>query len=90
MHTDLRETFPHTWTQTTIRRMGYRTHIGRSVRIPYSFDLKVGPRAFHRRMHPYEGLLPSRLLRLPMPIPADSLDVEVQRASMTQVYLHLD
>ncbi len=70
--------------------MGYRTRLGRSVRIPYSFELKVGPRLFHRRVHPYEGLLPFNLRRVRVPILAASLDVEVQRASMTQVYLHID
>ena len=70
--------------------MGYRTRIGRAVRIPYSFDLIVAPRTFHRRVHPYEGLLPFSLRRVRIPTSAASLDVEVQRASMTQVYLRLD
>ncbi len=90
MRTELREIFQHTWTQTTIRKMGYRVRLGRSVRIPYTFELKVGSQAFHRRVHPYEGLLPSNLRLVRIPIPAASLEVEVQRASMTQVYLHLD
>lgn len=90
MQTDLRETFEHTWTQTTIRRMGYRTRLGRSARIPYTFDLTVGGLAFHRRVHPYEGLLPSTMRQARIPTCADSLDVEVQRASMALVYLRLD
>lgn len=90
MQTNLREAFPHTWTQSTIRRMGYRIRIGRAVRIPYAFRLPVGLRATHRRVHPYEGLLPSLLHRSRIPTRAASLDIEVQRASMTQVYLRLD
>ena len=89
MQTDFRETFPHTWTQTTIRRMGYRIRMGRTARIPYSFKLKVGPPSFHRRVHPYEGLLPSSLRQARIPTRAASLDVEVQRAGMTREYLRL-
>jgi len=70
--------------------MGYRTRLGRAVRIPYTFELKVRSPIFHRRVHPYEGLLPFNLRRVHLPTPAASLDVEVQRANMTQIYLHLD
>jgi len=90
LQTDLRETFSHTWTLTTVRRMGYRLRIGRAVRIPYTFRLPVGLRATHRRIHPYEGLLPSLPHCNRVPTLAASLDIEVQRASMTQVYLRLE
>ncbi|MFH1530976.1 MAG: hypothetical protein ABIK09_09625 [Pseudomonadota bacterium] len=90
MHTELRKTFLHTWTQTAIRQMGYRTRLGRAVRIPYTFELKVRSPSFHRRVYPYQGLLPFSLRQVRLPTLAASLDVEVQRASMTQFYLHLD
>jgi len=90
LQTDLREAFKHNWTQTAMRRMGYRIRTGRAVRIPYTFRLKVGPPLFHRRVHPYEGLLPSGLRQPRLPTRAASLDVEVLRAGMARVYLRLD
>jgi len=73
-----------------MRRMGYPVRMWGRAWTPCALRAPTGLRAALRRVHPYGGLLPLLARRGRTFTRAVSPDIDVQRVSMTRVYLRLD